>query len=244
MTFFELYPYLVFSSVLFIIFLAFLLIYKKQWQPMLVSGLLSAPFAYTSVFFVPEYWDPTRIAVFVAGPEDIIFSFANGGIVWLIATWPVRKRIILQIQTGRSMMRYVFCSVFGVTFGAAFILILHTYGSGVGIMTAALVTITSLGVLLLYLRSEFWPISIAGGIGFTILYTILVGIVFTIHPDVVLQWNIDNLWGIKLLGIPMEEILWAFLFGAVWPLLMAYVFDVSLDFHRPVGRKTTIDPYF
>jgi hypothetical protein len=38
-----------------------------------------------SVFFVPYCWSPVRVADFPAGPEDFIFSFANGGIAWLLA---------------------------------------------------------------------------------------------------------------------------------------------------------------
>jgi len=30
------------------------------------------------------------------------------------------------------------------------------------------------------------------------------------------------------LRVPLEEIVWAFGYGAVWPLLMAYVFDARL----------------
>ncbi len=216
------YPYLALSLALLIIFVAGLVVSQEQRRLMLLSGLLSAPFALASFFFVPEYWNPVRVANFLTGPEDIMFSFANGGIVWLLATWLVQRRITLGLQTGRLLRRYIVCTSSSVA------LILVCRFSGLGVMTSVMVGIVALGVLLLWRRGQLWPISVAGGIGFTLLYLVSVGAVSAIWPDFLLQWNADNLWGPSLLRVPLEEVVWAFGYGAVWPLLMAYVFDARL----------------
>jgi len=222
MILFSAYPYLALSLALFIIFVAGLVVFQGQRRLMLLSGLLSAPYALASVGFVPEYWNPVRVANFLTGPEDIIFSFANGGIVWLLSIWLVQRRVTLSLQTGRLFRRYIACTSSGVA------LILVCRFSGLGVMTSVTVSIVALGVLLLWRRGELWPIPVAGAIGFTLLYLVLTVAVSMIWPDYLMQWNADNLWGPIFLGVPLEEVVWAFGYGAVWPLLMAYVFDARL----------------
>lgn len=222
MTLLSAYPYLALSLALLIIFVAGLIVFQGQRRLMLLSGLLSSPYALASISFVPEYWNPVRVANFLTGPEDIIFSFANGGIVWLLSIWLVQRRITLSLQTGRLLRRYIACTSSGV----AFILVCRF--SGLGVMTSVMVSVVVLGVLLLWRRGELWPLPVAGAIGFTLLYLVLAGAVSVIWPDFLLQWNADNLWGPSLLRLPLEEVVWAFGYGAVWPLLMAYVFDARL----------------
>ena len=216
------YRYLAVSLVLLIIFVAGLVVSQGQRRLMLLSGLLSAPYALASVSFVPEYWNPVRVANFLTGPEDIIFSFANGGIVWLLSICLVQRRTTVSLQTGRLLRRYIVCT----SSGSVFILVCRF--SGFGVMTSVMVSVVALGVLLLWRRGKLWPLPVAGAIGFTLLYLVLTVAVSMIWPDYFLQWNADNLWGPSLLRVPLEEIVWAFGYGAVWPLLMAYVFDARL----------------
>lgn len=42
-----------------------------------------------------------------------------------------------------------------------------------------------------------------------------------------MQWNSEYLWGIYISGIPLEEILWGPVYGAVWPFIMGYTFDLK-----------------
>jgi hypothetical protein len=62
---------------------------------------------------------------------------------------------------------------------------------------------------------------------FTSMYTIIFFITITLWPEFIGQWNTENLWGISVIGIPLEEIVWAAAYGGVWPTMMAYVFDIK-----------------
>lgn len=48
-------------------------------------------------------------------------------------------------------------------------------------------------------------------------------------PEFPGQWSLEELYGIKLFGIPVEELMWAFATGAVWPLIVAWSLNVQLD---------------
>jgi len=48
-------------------------------------------------------------------------------------------------------------------------------------------------------------------------------------PEFPGQWSLEELYGIHLIGIPVEELMWAFAAGAVWPLIVAYSLNVQLN---------------
>lgn len=235
MALFSEYPYLCSSLALLFIFAVGLMVYQKPPCPMpfspWISALLSVPYAFLSVFFVPFYWDPVRIWEFWgAGIEDVIFSFANGGTAWVLATGITRHRLILNIQAKRLLWRYLICSVSGVSFGVTVILL--------GLddpMHGTLVGIAVVAVVLLRLRSELWPLLVAGAFSFGGLYTVIAGTAFALNPDFLKQWNLEALSGYGLFGVPMEEIVWSLSYGGVWPLVIAYACDARL----PARQKTT-----
>jgi hypothetical protein len=67
-----------------------------------------------------------------------------------------------------------------------------------------------------------WQI-LGGGITFTLLYTIVLVVTPLRYPDFFSHWNLQALSGIRFLGAPAEEYLYAFTFGAFWaPLYEAW----------------------
>jgi hypothetical protein len=60
-----------------------------------------------------------------------------------------------------------------------------------------------------------------------VFYFVLIRYAFAVFPNLVHQWNFANLSGIAIDGVPLEEILWSLAFGAVYPLLMLYLFDAK-----------------
>jgi len=232
MTFFSTYPYLLISLTLLVVFFLCYMAGEKQRRPMLLSALLSAPYGFLSVHFVPAYWDPVRIAEFGAGIEDIIFSFANGGIVWFMATWPVRNRLSVDIQTRRMLRRYVVCTVSGLSLGLIPLLL------GFDPMHVSLVGIAVMGIVLLRLRGELWRLTVVGAVCFGLFYTAICIVSFSLNPDLLRQWNFAALSGYSLVGVPVEEIAWSIAFGAVWPLIIAYSFETRIASVERTQDKT------
>lgn len=222
MAFLNSYPFFGMSLVLMAVCIVCMAVFPSRCGPMFFSGLLCAPFCLYEVAFVPEYWSPVRIARGLVGLEDIMFSFATGGIAWLLGTCCLRRNISFSIEPLRFSRRFFGCSILGL------ILSLILWRLGLRIMTATLLVI-AIGVVGLALRyRRLWLVAVQGAFGFLLVYVAVLRLSFVIWPQFLLQWNSDGLWGTSFLGVPLEEVLWALAFGAIWPGFMAYVFDARL----------------
>ena len=217
------YPYLMLSLTMFGIFMIGLGVCPRQFRPtMILSGALAAPFALTSALVVPEYWNPARVAVFLAGPEDIVFTFASASIAWLASVWLLRHRITLLPRPRRMIWRYIGGAVGGLVVG------------GIGCRlggspnTATVAAFSALTLIILWRRRWFWSLAFAGSLGYAILYVSVLKIWYVLVPDFVAQWNSRALWGPVIFGLPLDEIIWAAAFGAAWPVFAMYLFDSKL----------------
>jgi len=157
-----------FSLLLLVLFAAgFIVSPAKQRRPILLSALFSTPFSTASIFFVPEYWNPIRTVTFFIGPEDLIFSFATGGIAWLLATWLLWNYIDLDSRLRLIIKRYLICILLGATVSIIFLI------TGLSVMTSTLLGILSVGLFILWSRRGLWPIQLIGMISFTLLLSMV-----------------------------------------------------------------------
>jgi len=213
------------SLVLVAVFAAGYLVRRSQRRITLLAGLLCVPFCLYEFAFIPEYWTPTIVGGFKVGPDDFMFSFATGGIAWMIGLCGIRDDVAIHWQPCRFTRRFVGGSLLGV------MLSLVLWSLGLRIMNAVLVCI-ALGLAVLSWRyPRFHGLSLAGSVGFLLAYALVLRGVLSLSPGFAAHWNARNLSGVSLLGIPAEEALWALSFGAIWPRFVAYVFDA-----RPVPR--------
>lgn len=140
----------------------------SQRRLMLISGLLSTPFALTSYFFVPDYWQPDRMAVFITGFEDIIFSFANGMIV-ICLFYKALPCIFHREGPHRvNLNRFMFCIALGTVSNVGLI---HM---GFGAMAATLLTGCVFWAYFIRI-STTKSLSVSFGVGaaFCILYSLV-----------------------------------------------------------------------
>lgn len=218
------YPYLWWSLSSLTLALLILLRDPHQRRYCLVSGLLSAPYGFASLVYVPEYWNPIRIITFwKTGPEDLIFSFANGVVAWKIAALLTSGRLVSSIDLRHILFGY------GVISGLGFGLTAACWSLGVGIMASTMIACGPITLVLLVVRRNLWLLSLAGGVGFSLYYFPTLLLIFRIWPSFLDQWNSRNLWGASLVGIPADEMVWAFVYGLVWPLWMGWLFRSRIN---------------
>lgn len=217
------YPYLMLSLTMLLAFFVALLFCPREFRSLMVlSGTLAAPFALTSVLVVPEYWNPSRLAVLLAGPEDIVFAFASAGLAWLASVWSLRHRVTFQPRPGRMWWRYVGGAIGGLAVGDL------CWQLGGGPIMATITAFGALIAVILWRRREFWPLVLAGVVGYALVYVIALKLWYVLVPGFGAQWNVHALWGPMVLGVPLDEVVWAAAFGAAWPLFVAYLFDARL----------------
>jgi hypothetical protein len=79
-------------------------------------------------------------------------------------------------------------------------------------------------LVLAYLRPDLLPLMLISALSFTALYFFLFLCLLFLYPEFVQRYyNLPNLLGIYVLGVPIEELLFAATGGAVWSAAYEYV---------------------
>lgn len=216
------YPYLLASGLLLVIFAVLFWIGREHRTLMIFAGLGSAVFSFSSIAFVPEYWNPIRLTGHIVGLEDLVFSFANGGTVWFLATRPVHRQLDLSFCPARFLKRFLAWTLAGV--------IITAPGGIMGMdpMDNCLIAMVLMGTVLLAINRRNWGMAAMGGLGFLLVYGAVLVLVNTFIPQFAAQWTHERLWGITLFRLPLEEFAWALGFGAVFSLILAHCADAQV----------------
>jgi len=228
----ETFPYLGWSLAMFgLLGVLMLCSSAAQRRKALWSAALATPFAFLEQFAIPIYWNPKRTLVWLGvSPEDFLFVFTIGGLSWLLATWPLRQRLAVDTEPKGLLRRYTLVS------GLAFPLSLGTLLLEVKPMSYTLVPIVVGGFVFVALRPALSLLAVPGMAGYTLVHCVVLKSAFALTPSFASSWNAPNLWGPTLWGIPVDEIIWAAAFGAVWPVFVAYVFNARFHFLDRLSR--------
>ncbi|MBD98781.1 MAG: hypothetical protein CMO34_02975 [Verrucomicrobia bacterium] len=194
---------------------------------MLKMSLITAPFGLTEPLFVPEYWFPPSLFNLAETTgfdiESIIFSFSIGGIGAILYQLVSNQTITIINSEERKLKRhrlhllilYVPPIIFIIL--AYFTNLNHIYCGVLALFVGALATLYCRPDL----KSKIW----IGGLLFTLLYFIYFGSILLFYPKYVeLFWNLDELSGILIFGVPLEEFFFAFSFGMYWSSLYEHLF--------------------
>jgi len=176
---------------------------------------------------VPEYWLPPSLFDLAEKTgfdiESLIFSFAIGGVGMVLYNL-IFKRDLAEIpETERSHPRHrlhiyiLFIPALVFINLALFTSLNHIYCGIIALFIGGLAT--------LYCRPDLKGKIWVGGILFTVLYFIYFGSILLFYPRYVeLYWVLNNLTNILVLGIPIEELLFAFTFGMYWSGLYEHIY--------------------
>jgi hypothetical protein len=202
-----------------------LMIYLARYsyrREMLHISLATMFFGLTEPLFVPQYWNPPSLFDLAQQTgfdiESFIFSFSIGGIGHSLYYFVYPVKMIEMGGSERQHRRhrlhyYLLLSPAMIfLFLAVFTKLNHIYCGVISLFAGALAT--------LYCRSDLKVKLWAGGTLFLSLYFIYFDSLLLFFPDFVSQhWNLEALTGILILGIPLEELLFAFSFGMYWSSL-------------------------
>lgn len=193
--------------------------YRRE---MLQISLATMLFGLTEPLFVPQYWNPPSLFDLAQKTgfdiESFLFSFSIGGIGHALYYFVYPVKMIKMEGADRKHRRhrlhyYLLLSpaiIFLVL--AVFTRLNHIYCGVISLSAGAFTT--------LYCRPDLKVKIWAGGTLFLSLYIIYFGSLLLFFPDFVRQhWNLEALTGILILGIPLEELLFAFSFGMYWSSL-------------------------
>lgn len=221
--------YLLGSLLLLAIWLLIFISQKKLRKEMLIASLIITPAALSEVFFVPGYWLPDTIGNPKLSIEDFIFTFAVGGIVAVIYELFMKGRVKHQ--------RLCDCfngGIFhGLLLGTGVIAIFLTYTIfKINFMYAVYIGIIINIALIAVTRPDLIKKVIYSGLLFGLFYFLFFSIFAFFIPDFIMHWNINNLSGLIILGVPLEEIVWAFGVGALLGPIYEYLLGIKLTVRR------------
>jgi len=193
----------------------------KRYRPQIIWGtVVTAPLALTSFLFVPQYWTPpslfdldTHIRV---GIEDFLWAGAVGGIASVVGEIVLKQRLAAHRKEHRKKHYAPFLVMLAV------FLILHFLYPNKNIYSTA-IAFAACAMVVAILRSDLIPTMFTGAIVFTILYFLLFVYFLALYPDFIERYyHLQNISGIRLRGVPIEELMFATTGGAVWSVAYEY----------------------
>jgi len=213
------YTYLVWSLLLLVLWLLVYLFSTETRRKMLKMSIGTLPLGLSEPLFYPQYWFPPTL--FDLGwrtgldVESLIFSFSVGGLASTLYEFWNRRRSQTVPACERHDRRHRFHRLALASPVIAFLLLeLSTHWNPIYTASAALLAGAVCTVLC---RPDLLDRVLKGGIVFTCFYFVFFYAMNQTHPNLVdLYWNNEQLSGIRIIGVPVEELLFALTFGAMW----------------------------
>jgi hypothetical protein len=191
----------------------------------LILGMIG-PFA--ELWFIQDYWRPETLFGYAIGIEDILYPFLLGGISSVIYEEIFRKRYKKK-RIQKHSWNIFFLLLFIIGF---LILNLLFFFFDINSIYASIAAYLVMASVIFIYRRDLLSDGIASGVLLGIIFMIEYWILLLIYPNLFENiWMMNNLSGIKIMGVPLEELVWSF----SWGLLAGpmYEFYLGLKFQKP-----------
>ena len=203
---------------------------------MAIVALFAIPFAFTEFLFYPEYWEP-RFLFHLAdrigfGIEDFLFVTGLGAFTSTVYPFIFSRKLTPVIAATAAGNRLRAAVPVVVALGLAFVL----YQAGIPMIWGCVPIMLLIAVGIGILRPDLRRASLWGGIlsaGFYFFICLILGVII---PDVfALNWHAEKFSNLYLLGVPLEEIAYAFAAGTVASVFYPFAFRYRFQPYRSEG---------
>jgi len=212
------YIWLAWASAFLIPWMIVYIFSAKHRKEMLWASLFTTPFGLTEPIFVPEYWSPPSLFDLALTTgfdiESLIFCFAIGGIgAVLYNSITGHKLTDVSEQERREPLHRHHYKALSAPFIAFPLLYFFPWNPIYPAILAMLVGAIANGLC----RPDLKRKSLVGGGLFLGIYVIyLVGLEWSAPGYIDRVWNLTALSGISIGFAPVEELLFAIMFGIYW----------------------------
>jgi len=201
---------------------------KESRIEMILCGIIFgfAAVAIGYVYATKDYWSPPYIFNNFLHIEDFIYGFLFGGIASEIFEIILRIKSVKKDQRPRKNLIIIF-SLITLSCFVLFVNILNWNS-----IVAHIVPPLCVGIFCWVYRRDFIIPTMLSGIFLLIITFIWQSIVLLIYPNAIIDiWLLENLSGIFVNGIPIEELIFAFSLGfgasCFYELIMGYEYVKS-----------------
>ncbi len=189
-------------------------------RKMVVVSFWSAFLGLCEPLFVPAYWNPPSLFNLAQtigfDVESIIFSFGTGGLGFALymAIFPVTHEPVIP-RSHRNEERHKYH--LPLLFVAPAIFFALTLFTTINPIYNAIICLLLGGATTWYCRPDLVGKMIVSALVFLGIYFIYFILLIGFFPGYVERvWNLPAISGILFLGIPIEELMFAFAYGFYW----------------------------
>lgn len=224
------YEWLIFSLALLAIWLVIFLVKPSVRKEMFWVSLFTMPLGLTEPLFVPAYWDPPSLFNLAARTgfdlESLIFSFAIGGITGVLYEAIFKAKHLRMTDKEMHSRRHRFHRLAIVSPALVFVP-LYIFTQMNPIYSVSIAMFVG-GIATLLCRPDLKRKIAAGGLLFTILYFLFFLSINVVFPTFINSWNLSAISGILVIGVPLEELMFAFTFGMNWSSVYEHILWLRL----------------
>lgn len=214
----EQYVWIVWAAVFLLPWIALYLALPGYRRAIVWASLYTMPFGLSEPFFVPEYWNPPSLFDLAQRTgfdiESFVFTFATGGVAAVLYPALTRSRMRpVTLDEKRHPRHRRHALALAAPFVAFPMLNLLPWNS----IYAAILALVIGAAASLACRPDLARKTWVGGALFLGYYVVfLLGLEWLAPGYVARVWNLAALSGVVLLGMPLEELLYAVAFGMYW----------------------------
>lgn len=212
------YVWLIWSAAFMIPWITIFVRHADKRSAMWRVSLATALFGLTEPIFVPRYWNPPSLFEFAERTrfdiESLIFSFAIGGIGVVLYDAIMVRSLVPMETVARHGRRH---NWHRMALLGPFILFVPLYFLPWNPIYAALVSLVTGAAASVLCRPDLAAKTAVSGFLFLFLYTVFMSGLRLLAPGYIESvWNLPDLSGVLIWGIPLEELLFGFAFGMYW----------------------------
>ncbi len=193
--------------------------YRQARKRMLWASLLTMPFGLTEPLFVPEYWHPPSLFDLAHRTgfdiESLIFCFGIGGlgIVLYDLVFKVDHEKMSVAERHHHRHRFHIWTLLS----PVVLFPLFYFSTDWNPIYTSTLTMFLAGLAALWCRPDLKVKIWVGGLLFTLFYAVYFIPLSLLAPGYVEQvWTLSAISGYEIIGIPIEELVFAFTFGMLW----------------------------
>ena len=213
------YAYITGCLILSVIWLWIFLQRRDLRKELLWTSFCGLPLGFIDFFLVPTYWHPASLFNLIerygVGIESFLFLFLMSGIASVIYDFLTRRK---TVRMGHAKHGHVWLLIFV----PAMFVITSLKFPMMAIYNLMIVGAVGAAITA-YQRPDLKKQMLATSIIFTFLYLCIFVLMNQIFPNMVSHfYNLKHMWGILILGVPLEEVAVAFFAGAFWSTIYEY----------------------
>lgn len=214
----EQFVWAIWASAFLIPWGALFLFYPLHRRAMLWASVFTALFGVSEPLFVPEYWSPPSLFDLARTTgfdiESFIFCFGIGGsgaVLYNVITG-AQLEPVSDLERHRPRHRYHWLAI-----ATPFISFSILYFLPWNPIYPAIVAMVAGAVATMICRPDLKVKTWIGGVLFLVYYGFFLWGLERLSPGYIdRNWNLDALSGVKLISIPLEELMFAVGFGMYW----------------------------